>query len=76
MYISQDCFQWIMSHGYSSERKMPSQCRSYAANPGAAFNLAAPSIGVDSAASFGSDGVPLMATRATLAPLFDAASLI
>lgn len=75
---AKDCFQWIMSHGYSSERKMPSQCRSYAANPGAAFNLAAPSIGVDSPASFGSDGggVPLMATRATLAPLFDAASLI
>jgi len=37
---AEECFRWLMVHGFSAVDQMPSQCRSYAASPGAAFHLA------------------------------------
>jgi len=66
---AEDCFEWIMSHGYSTNEKMPSQCRSYASTPGAAFNLASSESG---------DGAQVdpWTMRAPLAPLFNVESLL
>ena len=72
-----------MSHGYSDNDKMPAQCRSYVASPGAAFNLAPPipeegapppPVLPDSLVS-GSIVDP-WTMRAPLAPLFSVDSLL
>jgi len=67
-FRAEDCFRWIMTHGYGEDDRMPSQCRSYATQPGAAFNLAS----IDSQVT-----LPSPWTQQTpLAPLFNVGSLM
>jgi len=67
-FRAEDCFRWIMTHA-SEDGNMPPQCRSYAEQPGAAFNLATSD---DPLANS-----PLPSTpQSPLAPLFNVASLM
>lgn len=67
-FSAEDCFKWIMTHGFLADDKIPPQCRSYASQPGAAFNL-------DSSSDDANIASPLV-TQTPLAPLFNVASLM
>lgn len=72
-FRAEDCFRWIMTHG-SEEDKMPSQCRSYATQPGAAFNLAFNAEAASSDDTNVNSPSP-WTIQAPLAPLFNVGSL-